>query len=55
MQRKQENRRIKDIFEGNLVDFWCEEELTWKSATVTEKMKNGTLTLAPLRKNKQVK
>jgi hypothetical protein len=33
---------------GEPIDFWCENELAWKSGTVTEvNMKNNTLTIVP--------
>ncbi len=36
------------------MDFWCEDELLWKTGTVTEKTKNGLLTITPPRQNKEV-
>ena len=29
------------------VDYWCDQELTWKSGIVTDVKKNGTLIIAP--------
>ena len=28
------------------MDFWCEEDLCWKSGTVIQKMKSGILTIS---------
>lgn len=35
MERKEQERLLGEIQEGQLVDFWSEDELAWKTGEVT--------------------
>jgi len=39
---------------GDSVDFWCDSSLEWKHGTVTNSMKNGTLTINAKRGSEDV-